>query len=78
MSRRNKHPIPSPGVVRVVATVLLLIDLVLIAVLVLNYQTLQWTGWLLLIGAATSMYFPIMALKTGDPEWVLLDLIIPG
>lgn len=73
-----KYKIPSPGVVRTVAAVLLLIDLAIIAVLVISFQTLDWTGYLLMIGAVASTYFPVKALQTCDPEWVLLDLIIPG
>lgn len=79
MARKSaKYKIPSSGVVRTVAAVLLLIDLAIIAVLGISFQTLDWTGYLLMIGAVVSMYFPVKALQTGDPEWVLLDLIIPG
>lgn len=79
MSRkRRKYGIPSPGVVRVFAVALLTIDLALIGVLVGNYSNLDWIGHVLLISTVASMYFPLMALKTGDPEWVLLDLILPS
>lgn len=79
MARKStKYKIPSPAVVRTVAVIILVIDLAVIAVLGISFQTLDWTGYLLMIGAAVSTFFPIKALQTGDPEWVLLDLIIPG
>ncbi len=76
--RKSKYGIPSPSAVRVFAAILLLLDIAVMIVLALNYQTLEWTGYALFFSVASSTYFPIMALKTGDPEWVLLDLILPG
>lgn len=76
--RKKKYSIPPPWFVRTFAVLLLLIDLTILAILAVNWATLEWTGYALFGGVLVTMYFPIMALKTGDPEWVLLDLITPG
>lgn len=74
---RSKHRIPAPWFVRTFATFLLALDIGIMAFVVLNHEALGWSAYLLFFGSLASAYFPIMALKTGDPEWVLLDLILP-
>jgi hypothetical protein len=79
MSRnRRRHSIPAPWFVRTFAAFLLALDIGIMAFVVLNYESLGWSAYLLFFGSAASSYFPIMALKTGDSEWVMLDMIFPG
>lgn len=76
--REPTTSIPPPGVVRFVAAILLLIDIALIAIITLNFSTMDGTfAVTTLILVVTSIYFPIKALRAGQPEWILLDLIIP-
>jgi hypothetical protein len=78
MSKRGeKYRIPSPWFVRLFATFLLAVDMGIIVVVLTNFSTFEWLGVIVLLAAIVSSYFPVMALKTGDPEWVLLDLILP-
>jgi hypothetical protein len=74
-TKRNSS-IVSPAVVRAVAVILLLLDGVLAAVLAINLGTFGWLGGIILAVVLATMYFPIKAIQTGDPEWVLLDLIL--
>lgn len=53
-------------------------DILLMSLAVLNYEALGWTAYVIFLGSAATIYFPIKAIHTGDPEWVLLDLIIPS
>lgn len=76
--RKKKYPIPGTGVVRATGVVLLSIDILLMTVAVMNYQVLGWTAYAIFFGSAATIYFPIKAIQTGDPEWILLDLILPG
>lgn len=62
---------------RTFAAFLLALDIGIMTFVALNHESLGWSGYLLFFGSAASAYFPIMALKTGNPEWVLLDLILP-
>lgn len=79
MSRKEVEQIPPKWIVRTVAAVLLPIGVVLMGLAVVNFSAL---GALFAIGvfaagisltaaAATSLY-------TGNPEWILLNLILPG
>ena len=75
---KTKYPIPPRWFVRTTGQVLLLADILLMTLAILNYESLGWTAYIIFFGSAATIYFPIKAIQTGDPEWVLLDLIIPG
>jgi len=77
-TKRSKYPIPSRGFVRGVGVLLLGTDILLMTLAVLNYEALGWMAYIIFFGSAATIYFPIKAIQTGDPEWVLLDLIIPS
>lgn len=77
MKRRSATQIPPRGLVRAVAAIMLLVGLMIIYIGVINF-----TGfWLLpsigilIVGCAASGT-STMSLITGDPEWILLDLIL--
>lgn len=74
---RVKHPIPSRGFVRAMGVVILGINVFLVVVAVMNFQALGWIAWGIIAGCLATIYFPIKAIRTGDPEWILLDLIMP-
>lgn len=75
---KSKYPIPPRGFVRVAGVVLLGIDILLMTLAVVNHETLGWMAYVIFFGSAVVAYFPIKAIQTGDPQWVLLHLIIPS
>jgi len=78
MAGKNKHPIPPRGFVRGVGVILLAFDILLMTLAVMNFNALGWMAYVIFFGSLATIYFPIKAIKTGNPEWVLLDLIIPS
>lgn len=77
MTKKRKYQIPSPWFVRSFAAFLLAVDVGIVVVILTNFSAFAGWGVIALIAAVVSSYFPLMSLKTGSPEWVLLDLIWP-
>lgn len=76
---RRAETIPPRSVVRVVAGVMLIVNILLILLVILYFSTIGLGLAFLVLGVSTvSAVLSLMALKTGDPEWLLLDLILPG
>ena len=79
MSRKSVEQIPPKWVVRTVSCVLLPIGVVLMYLAVVNFSTLG--GWFAVgvfaagLSVATAA---VASLYTGNPEWILLNLILPG
>lgn len=78
VDEKNEKPIKilPPLIVRVLAIVLLIADIAFLVIVGSNMSTFGAVGWLIVIGTVATLYFPIKAIQTGDPEWVLLDLIL--
>lgn len=76
MPREAKTQIPSKPVVRAVASVLLVIGLIHMYLAVIHYSTLGWAALFLFLGGFSISGFALVALKTGNPEWILLDLMV--
>lgn len=77
MKTLDRPSIPPPEVVRFVAAILLVIPIAIIVIAIMHFTALGWlfaTG--LIASGLASIYCEIKALSTGDPEWILLDLII--
>ena len=79
MTRRKPEQLVSPTLVRIVAAILFFIGLFLIYIAATNYDAMGiWVALGVGIGGATSCMFSAQSFITGDPEYILLDLIIPG
>lgn len=79
MTRRKPEQLVSPTLVRIVATILFFIGLLLVYVAATNYDAMGvWFAIGVGLGGATTCMFSAQSFITGDPEYILLDLIIPG
>lgn len=78
MARKPAAQIPSKSVVRVVAALLFAGGVALMYLTATNLSTLGWPAIALFIGGLTTAGFAVTSFVTGDPEWILLDLILPG
>lgn len=78
MARKSATQVPPKPVVRAVAAVLLAGSIVVMYVVTVNFSTIGWPAAAFFLGALTTAGFSLASLITGDPEWILLDLIIPG
>ena len=61
----------------VIASIMILLNLILLVAAVLYWATFGWWSLIAGIGAATSIYLSVEAIRTNDPTWLLLDLILP-
>ncbi|MBH1980752.1 hypothetical protein I8H83_04195 [Candidatus Saccharibacteria bacterium] len=76
---RTSEPLVSPALVRVVASVLLVIGIFLIYIAATNYEMLGiWPAILIGFGGVTTSGLAIVSIITADPTWIMLDLILPG
>jgi hypothetical protein len=75
--KKRTSSIPPPWFVRVVGGAILGFDLLLMTLAVLNYEVLGWSAYVIFFSALITVYFPIKAIQTGNPEWVLLDIMFP-
>lgn len=65
--------------VRVIATALLCVGAFLAYVAATNYEAIgAWWALLAGLSGVTTMCFSAVALWTGQAEWILLDIILPG
>ena len=63
----------------IVASIILLFGLVLVTFGIIGFESLGWlTAIFVILSGATSAGLATMSLITGKPEWILLDLILPG
>ena len=62
----------------VVASVVILCDTALLVVAAINTSTLGWWALGIAVGAILSLYLSIVAIKTNNPAWLLLDFILPN
>lgn len=76
--KRPDTQIPPKWLVRVVGIVLLVLALALICIATINFAVIGWPAILMIIGGLTTSGFAAAAIRTGDPVWILLDLILPN
>ena len=63
----------------IVGSIVFLTGLSVLALACLYYMNFGWiVASIMIIGGASSMFLSVLAMKEGKPEWLLLDLIIPG
>lgn len=64
--------------VLVVASIIWISGAAVVVVAVTDSAALGWWAVPLVAGGFSSMGFATASLVTGKPEWILLDLILPG
>ena len=63
----------------IVGSLVFLTGLVVVVLACLYFMNFGWlVAILMIIGGLSSMFLSVLAMKDGKPEWLLLDLIIPG
>lgn len=63
---------------RIIATIVIIIDTVILTIIAMNITGLGWWGIIITLGAISSIGFAVMAIKRNEPAWLLLDLILPN
>lgn len=63
----------------IVGSLIFLTGLVVVTLACLYFMNFGWiVASLMVAGGLSSMFLSVLAMKEGKPEWLLLDLIIPG
>lgn len=85
MKKKQDHLMPflsihgHSWVLMIVGSLIFLTSLVVVALACLYFMKFGWiVASLTIVGGLSSMFLSVMAMKEGKPEWLLLDLIIPG
>ena len=76
MSEKSKTEPNLP--LRVIATLFIVMNIILLGISIYHVSTLGWLSIAIVCGSLTSILFSVKAIKTNDPTWLMLDLIIPG
>ncbi len=63
---------------RIFATIVIIINIAILAVVAMNVPGLGWWALVIALGAISSIYFAVIAIKRNEPAWLLLDLILPN
>jgi hypothetical protein len=61
-----------------VASLMIVFNLVLLVVVSLYWSVFGWWSLVAIIAAVASIYLAVTAIRTNDPTWILLDLVLPG
>jgi formate hydrogenlyase subunit 3/multisubunit Na+/H+ antiporter MnhD subunit len=77
MTKKQKNAERNWAVV-IVGSIYMLLGLALVVVAALNIHVFGWGSLLLGLAGATPITASIIAIVENDPNWILLDLIIPG
>lgn len=76
MNSESEPQTPPKFIVRIVASIIGVLALVSIVASVYNFSSLGAVYALsIIVFAGVILFFSILALKTGNPEWVLLGLL---
>ena len=62
----------------VIAVTVMIVNVALLVAAVLYWSALGWWSLAVAVGALTSIFFSIQAIRKNEPAWLLLDLILPG
>ena len=74
--KRSDTQIPPKWLVRVFGTLVLLAGFALMYGSVSGAAALGWAAVLIFLGGLGMSSFAAIAIYTGNPEWILLDLIV--
>ena len=85
MKKKSNQPMPFLSIhgrswaLMIVGSLVFLTGLVVVVLACLYFMNFGWlVAILMIIGGLSSMFLSVLAMKDGKPEWLLLDLIIPG
>lgn len=79
MKRSSDEQIPPKWLVRAVAFPLLLVGIFLMYLAIVNFAMLgTWFGIGVFLSGFGLVAAAMASLYTGNPEWILLNLILPG
>ena len=61
----------------IIASMMIILNVVLLAAVVFYWSAFGWWSLIAVVGAVASIYLSVEAIRTNDPTWLLLDLILP-
>lgn len=70
--------VPPKWVVRCVGVVLLFLGLALVYIAATNFSAIGWPAAFMILGGLSTAGFATASIYSGNPSWILLDLILPG
>lgn len=76
--KKQARQVSRNPLVMIIAGVMWLAGFAIAAVVLLNFDAFGWAAIPLIAGGVSSIYFASMTIITGKPEWILLDLVLPG
>ena len=75
---KEKKKQPRSPLAMVVATIILLMGVLVLAVSIVSFSAEFWLLWLSIgISGAVMVIFSLLTLITGKSEWILIDLLLP-
>lgn len=79
MKKTSTSNEPRKPVVMIVAVVMLIMALALVALGIIYVANLGWMmAVIVILSGLSSAGMSLMTIITGNPAWILLDLILPG
>lgn len=79
IKQHEDSPVAPRWLVRLIAALTLAFELTIAVLAAVNLTGFGWfVNSLLVLGALGSSYFSLRSLVSGRPEWLLLDLLLPG
>lgn len=76
MKKKEKHG--RNWALVVVASIVITLNTGLLIAVSLSTATLGWWALVIVIGAISSIWLSVTAIKKNDPTWLLLDMILPN
>lgn len=74
----KKSVVHREPIVMIFAVIIWLVGLTTVILGVIYAATFGWWSIPLITGGLSSMGFATVTIVTGKPEWILLDLLLPG
>ncbi len=77
MAKKTENVVRNP-IAMLLAGVIMLVGLAIVLLGVTNIGAFGWWSIPLIASGLSSMGFASATIVTGKPEWILLDLLLPG
>ena len=77
-NKKKEQTIERNWALVVIASIMIIINLVLLVIASMYWSALGWWAPVITVGAIVSIYLSVEAIRTNDPTWLLLDLILPS
>ena len=74
----TKEKVARSPLVMLVAAVIWLAGAVMTVIGIMNFGHFGWWALLLMAIGITSVFLASATIVTGKPEWIMIDLILPG